>query len=169
MNDMPRNERARGLWARTKFHLWPQPYWLVSLHPRYAADAARLLAANPRPFAALVRERDEVSLTIAERLWKRSGLRRRARAEAGPFRVITLDLALEHDVVGYLSPATARLAEAAVSVVPQCAFSRDHILVHAEGAGKALRVLRGLVRDCRLPKRMGSRARAGPKRRRARG
>jgi hypothetical protein len=169
MSHLPRNERARSLWARTKFHLWPQRYWLASFHPRSATDAARLLVSDPCPFGALVRDRDEVSLTIEEGLWKRSRLRRRARAESGPFKAITFDLALEMDLVGYLAPATARLAIAAVSVVPQCAFTTDHILVHAEDAGKALRVLEELRRDCRRKvRRKGSRARAGRKRRAAR-
>jgi hypothetical protein len=169
MNDLPRNEQARTLWARTKFHLWPERYWLVSLDTALATEAGRLLAADTEPFAALVRERDEVSLTIAERPWRRSRLRRRARAESGPFKAITFDIPLDLDVIGYMAPAAARLAEAAVSIVPQCAFQKDHVLVHAEGARKALRVLQGLVRDCRQIKTTRSRATAGRRRREARG
>ena len=148
MADLPRNERARALWARTTIRLWPETYQLVSLDPSLGEEAAQALAGNPVPFVALVRERDEVSLTVAEAQWRRSPLRSRARSEAGPFRVITFELALALDVVGYLAPAVARLAEAGISVVPQCAFQKDHLLVPARRAADAVRVLRGLVRDC---------------------
>jgi hypothetical protein len=169
MKDIPRNERAQLLWARTTFHLWPDRYWLVSLDPALTPQATRFLAAQPGTFGALVRERDEVSLTVEEGHWKRSRLRRRARAEAGPFKAITFDLALDLDVVGYLAPATARLARAAVSVVPQCAYQKDHVLVPAGKATTALRALRGLVRDCRRIRTKRSRATGGRRRRGARG
>jgi hypothetical protein len=152
MNDLAGNEQARSLWARTKVHLWPERYWLVSLDPGSTREAARLLAGHPKPFGALVRERDEVSLTIEERRWKRSRLRRRATAEAGPFKAITFDLALDLNVVGYLASAATRLAKAGISIVPQCAYQKAHLLVPAEKATKALRVLRGLIRVCRRVK-----------------
>jgi hypothetical protein len=169
MNDLPRNEQARRLWARTKFHIWPERYWLVSLDTGLTREAAVLLASHPKRFAALIRERDEVSLTIAERPWRRSRLRRRAKAESGPFKAITFDIPLDLDVVGYMAPATARLATAGISIVPQCAFRKDHLLVPADKAVKALRALRKLVRDCRRPvRRTGSRATGGRRRRAAR-
>jgi hypothetical protein len=164
VNNLPRNERARKLWARTRIRLWPERYWLVSLDTELAGEAGRLLAADPKPFAALICERDEVSLTVEEGLWKRSSLRHRARNDSGAWRVITFDLALDLDVSGYIAPAVARLAEAAVAVVPQCAFEKDHLLVPAEGAATALRALRSLVRDCRRVRTKGSRARAGRRR-----
>ncbi len=169
MNDLPQNEPARRLWARTRVRLWPERYCLVSLDRKLAGEAGRLLAARPEPFGAVVRERDEVSLTIEEKLWKRSRLRLRATAESGPFKAITFDLALDLGVVGYLAPATARLAKAGVSIVPQCAFQKDHLLVPAKGARKALRVLQGLVRDCRRLRTTGARATGDRRRRGARG
>ncbi len=167
--ELPRNEKARALWARTTLRVWPGAYRLVSLDPALGEEAAQALAGSPAPFLALVRERDEISLTIAEKPWRQSPLRPRARSEAGPFRVITFELALALDVVGYLAPAAARLARAGISVVPQCAFQKDHLLVPARRVGDALRVLRGLVRDCARARMTGSRARAGRRGPRARG
>ncbi len=169
MAELPSNARARALWARTTLRVWPEAYRLVSLDPTLAEEAAGLLAANPAPFAALVRERDLVSLTIAEALWRRSPLRPRARSEAGPFRVITFELALDHDVVGYLAPAAARLARAGIPIVPQCAFRKDHMLVPAKRLAEAVHVLDGLVRGCARIRRKGSRVRAGRRRPPARG
>ncbi|HET6371839.1 MAG TPA: hypothetical protein VFG76_00900, partial [Candidatus Polarisedimenticolia bacterium] len=126
------NSRAAALWAQTKLHVWPERYWLVSLPLEAWSEATGLAAGCAKEFAALVRERDEASLTIEESAWQASGLRRLARAEAGPYRAVSLDVEIDLDVTGYLAPAAARLAEANVSIVPQCAYLKDHLLIHEE-------------------------------------
>ena len=64
VNALPGNARVRLLWARTTIRVWPERYRLVSLDPALAGEAGALLSEDPAPFAALVRERDEASLTI---------------------------------------------------------------------------------------------------------
>jgi hypothetical protein len=96
-------------------------------------------------FAGLVLERDEVSLAVSEDLWRESPLRPEARSEAGPYRVITLDIDVDLDVTGYLAPAAALLAEAGVSIVPICAYLKDHLLVQEKDLERALAVLHGLI------------------------
>jgi len=143
------DERARALWARTRVHVWPEAFWLVSLPAGAVPDAAALVAASTGRFAALVLERDEASLTVADSLWAPSPLRARARAEAGPYRVLTFDLDLDLDVVGYLAPAAAKLAEAGVSIVPQCGFRKDHLLVREADLERAREALEGWIAACR--------------------
>src|SRR5262249_47402268 len=116
---LPPSERTRALWARTRLQVWPEWYRLVSFPPPPAAAAASLLAASAGRFCALVLERDEMSLTVAEDVWRSSPLKDKAGAEVGPLRAITFSLALDLDVVGYLAPAAARLAAAGISIVPQ--------------------------------------------------
>jgi len=146
---LPASERTRALWARTRLHVWPEWYRLVSFPPTQAAAAATLLATSAGHFCALVLEQDEMSLTVAEEVWRKSPLRGEARAEVGPLRAITFSLALDLEVVGYLAPAAARLAAAGISIVPQCAASRDHVLVPAHRLDDAVRVLEELILDCR--------------------
>jgi hypothetical protein len=146
---MSAGEDARRLWARTSFHVWPEDYVLVSLRGDALREAAALVSACSGCFAALVLERDEVSLTVPESAWRPSSLRPRARRESGPFRAITFDLDLDLGVCGYLAPAAARLAEAGVSIVPQCAFSKDHLLVRASDLDSAVAVLESWIRACR--------------------
>jgi hypothetical protein len=146
---LPASERTRDLWARTRLEVWPGWYRLVSFPTAQAAAAAALLAASAGRFCALVLERDEMSLTVAEEVWRASPLKDAARAEIGPLRAITFSLSLDLDVVGYLAPAAARLAAAGISVVPQCAASRDHLLVPAHRLEDAVRVLEQLILDCR--------------------
>jgi hypothetical protein len=138
--------RADEAWGRTAVHPWPGDYLFASLPADRMPDAAALAAAAPAgTFVALVRERDEVALTLPEAS--------RARLEAlgarvdGPYRVLTFDVTLPLDLVGFLAPAAVRLAEAGVSIVPQCGFRTDHLLVRAADLDTARRVLEDLVRE----------------------
>jgi hypothetical protein len=120
----------------------------VSL-PVAALPEAAALVGRATCFAALVLERDEVSLTVEEEAWRAASLRAQARAEAGPYRAITLDVDIDLGVVGYLAPAAARLAEAGVSIVPQCAYRKDHLLVREGELAEAVRVLEDFIAACR--------------------
>lgn len=147
MTGAPRGP-ARALWARTRLHVWPEPYRLVSLARAALPAAAALVARTGAGFAALVVERDEVSLTLPAALWEAGNLRDAARDDAGPYRVVTFALDLDLNVIGYLAPAAERLAQAGVSIVPQCAFLKDHLLVHERDLARALEVLEQLVAEC---------------------
>ncbi len=138
---------TRALWARTRVHVWPEPYRLVSLPLGTLAEAAALVGRTESAFAALVLERDEVSLTLPAAAWDASALRARATRDDGPYRALTLDLDLDLGVSGYLAPAAARLAEAGVPIVPQCAFLKDHLLVRELDLKRALAVLQALIAE----------------------
>jgi hypothetical protein len=139
------NERARAVWSATRLRPWPERYRLISLPPERLAEAAALVGLAAGTFAGLVLERDEASIVIPEDLWRESPLRQHARREAGPYGVITLDIDVDLDVTGYLAPAAVLLAEAGVSIVPICAFLKDHLLVQEKDLDRALAVLRDLV------------------------
>lgn len=139
------NERARELWARTRIRVWPERYVLASLPVGRLADAASLAVRAGDAFTALVRERDEVSLTLPEAL--RPDLESLEARVAGPYRVFTFDLELELDVIGFLAPALERLAAAGVSIVPQCGFRTDHLLVFDRDLDAAVHALEALARE----------------------
>lgn len=141
------NETARAVWAKTRLHVWPERYMLASLPLDDVEEAASLAVHSADSFVALVVERDEVSLTIREDLWREARLH--ANAVAGPFRAITLDIDIDLSVCGYLAPAAVRLGEAGVSIIPQCAFKKDHVLVHEKDLAAAVAVFEGLIRESR--------------------
>jgi uncharacterized protein len=141
------NDRARDAWARTTVHVWPGEYLFASVPPERMAEASALVAAAPAgTFVALLRERDEIALTVPDAV--RPHLDALAARAEGPFRVLTFDVVLPLDLVGYLAPAAARLAEAGVSIVPQCGFRTDHLLVRADDLEAARGVLDAFVREC---------------------
>ena len=141
-------QAARALWARTTIRLWPESYRLVSLPVDRWTDALLSMSAAGG-FAAVVRERDEISLTVEEDAWSRNPLQSVALNVSGRYRAITLDLQIELTVVGYLAPAAMRLAAAGISIVPQCAYERDHLLVLEDDAARAVEILQAYVEECR--------------------
>ena len=140
------NSRALDFWAKTTLHVWPEQYLLVSLRPELLPEAAALAGTATGKFVALVLERDEVSLTIERELWLHSPLRPQSAAVNGPFRAITLDMNVDLDVVGYLAPAAVALSDAGVSIIPQCACLKDHLLVHEKDLERAIETLNEFIR-----------------------
>ena len=69
-----------------------------------------------------------------------------AKIESG-FRLLTFDIVLDFNVVGFLAEITRILAEAEISIIALSAFSRDHILVKQENLAKALKVLGEFVEE----------------------
>lgn len=143
------DDRALHFWARTTLYVWPERYLLVSLKPELLPEAAGLAGVVSGRFAALVLERDEVSLTIEREMWLDSPLRAQSAAVNGPFRAITLDVNVDLDVVGYLAPAALALADAGVSIIPQCACLKDHLLVHEKDLERAIKTLNDFIRRSR--------------------
>ena len=141
------DESRCSLWARTSLHVWPEKYLLVSLPTALLSRASSVVARCSGTFAALVLERDEVSLTVPEKVWNIEPLK--ASAQDGPYRAITFDLSLDLDVFGYFAPAAVSLANARVSIVPQSAYLKDHVLVHEKDLETTLSVLGNLIEKCR--------------------
>jgi len=140
---------TRTLWARTTLRVAAEKYCLVSLPTTMLAEAGSLISEEDGRFAVLIAEPDEVSLTIRESVWQASPLRLHATAQSGPFRAMTFNLDLNPGVIGYFAPAAHRLAKAGISIVPQCAFLKDHVLVHEADLSKAMEVLEKLIADCK--------------------
>jgi hypothetical protein len=144
------NARALQVWARTELLVWPGEYLLVSLPLRHAERAALLSASVSGGFAAWLRERDELSLTLPRASWSADGPLAAEARVSGPLRLLTLDIDIALDVCGYLAPAAERLAAEGIPIVPQCGFLKDHLLVPAERLDDALAVLEGLIRGARV-------------------
>ncbi len=131
------------LLRRTRVEVAPGTFFLVGLRQE---DWERLLEnpeLSPRAGAVfmLLRDGREVTLLLEEEDWRTMRhAAREARVEGG-FRLITLDIELAWNVVGYLARVTALLAEGGISVGALSAFSRDHLLVKQDDLGNALRVL----------------------------
>lgn len=138
-----RRADVNELLRRARVEVLPATFALVGLRHD---DWARLLEnpeLSPRPESVfmLLRDTHETTLLVEETDWlTMRHAARDARVEMG-FRLVTLDIELAWNVVGFLARVTEILAAANISVGALSAFSRDHLLIKQDNLGTALRVL----------------------------
>jgi hypothetical protein len=116
-----------------KLHTDGESYRFIRLPTGRATAAAGVLAEIADPFLALVVDENEITLVLPDGVIndyaKRLG---KYTLSDRVYRLITFDLELEHDLIGFTALVSAALAAARVPIMPLAAFSRDHILVPAE-------------------------------------
>lgn len=139
---MPAHDVAELL-RRTRVEVAPGTFVVVGMRHE---EWRRLLESpelSPRADAVMMLLRDphEVTLLLEEEDWRAMRhAARDARVEPG-FRLVTLDVELPWDVVGYLARVAEILAAEGVPVGALSAFTRDHLLIKQADLGRALRVL----------------------------
>ena len=134
---------AAELLRRARVEVAPPTFVLVGMRDE---EWRRLLESpelSPRAESVfmLLRDGREVTMLCEEEDWRAMRhAARDARAE-GDFRLVTFDIELAWDVVGFLARVTEILARAGVTVGALSAFSRDHLLVKQADLARALRAL----------------------------
>jgi hypothetical protein len=108
-------------------------YRLVKLPARAITAAAGVVAELGEPFAALIVDKDEVTLLLPDEAWNDFASRLPGNTAADTiYRLITCDVALDLSLVGFMARVSGALADAGVSILPYSAYTRDHIFVPAE-------------------------------------
>lgn len=141
--------QADELLRQTKIEVAPETFFLVALtHENY-----RRLLENPElaprgasPFM-LLSDRHEVTLLLDQIDWQTMRHQAREARVEGSFRLVTLNLELQWNVIGYYALVTKILADAQISVGALSAFSRDHLLIKQEDLAKALKILGPYVEE----------------------
>jgi hypothetical protein len=139
MSKTPADELLR----RAKVSVAAETFVLVGLRHE---DWRRLLEnpeLSPRVESnfMLLRDPFEVTLLLEEDDWRSMRHAARDAKVEGGFRLVTLDLELAWNVVGFLARVTELLAAAEIPVGALSSFSRDHLLIKQDDLGKALRIL----------------------------
>lgn len=157
VNDSPQNgnnmkripENVSGLWAKSDLIIWPSDYWIVAFDHSEKLNVLRWLVGidGQDSYVSIIFDKHEISVIVADEHWQEQREKMPFRQEYGPLRGITFDVPLDIEVSGYLRPAIDRLADAGISVVPQCALIYDHIFVSAKDNQKAISVLKKLQRE----------------------
>jgi hypothetical protein len=131
------------LLKKTRVEVSLETYFLVSMKHeewRKLLETPELAPRMTAPFM-IFSDKYEVTLLLDDIDF---GTMRHAIREAkkqGNFRMLTFDLVMDFDVVGFMALVSKILAEAGISIVALSAFSRDHILVNQDDLPKALKVL----------------------------
>ncbi len=120
-------------------------YVVVKLPARAITVAAGIVAEIGEAFCVLVADKDEVSLVIPAEAIDMFASRLKSHTTAPTaYRLITFDIELDFNLVGFMAVISQTLANAKVSILPIAAFSRDHILVPTEQFDIAMRALQKL-------------------------
>ena len=140
---------ALELLRKTRVEVAPETFNLISLRRE---DWLKLLEnpeLSPRmsaPFMIFL-DKWEVTLLLDDiDFGKIREVLTNAKTE-GNFRLLTFDIELDFNVVGFLVEISRILADANISIVALSAFSRDHILIKQNDLSKALRVLGEYVEE----------------------
>ncbi|HMF57337.1 MAG TPA: ACT domain-containing protein [Pyrinomonadaceae bacterium] len=143
METAQEKQNVTELLRSARVEVAPETFYLIGLRHE---DWRRLLEnpeLSPRgdaPFMVLS-DAHEVTLLLDETDWRTvRHAARDARVEGG-FRLLTFDIVLGWDVIGFLARVTKILADAGIPVGALSAFSRDHLLIKQEVLGEALRIL----------------------------
>ena len=114
-----------------------QPYNMLHLPAAAITAAAGVVAEIGQPFCALIADKDEVTLIAPQEMLAFFIERLVDHRSGGEYRLITFDLPLAPDLIGFMALVSRILTEAGVSILPLAAFERDHILVSAADFDKA--------------------------------
>lgn len=123
-------------------------YRLVRLPPAAITVAAGVLAEVGAPFAALLVDKDEVTLMIDADALEDFGPRLRDHiASESAYRLITFDVELAPTLTGFVATISRALADADISILAFAAFSRNHFFVPAADFDRAMTTLQQLQRN----------------------
>ena len=127
------------------FYSDSQDYLFVQLPASAMTAAAGVVAEIGEPFCALLIDKDEISLMLPSEAW--ADFEKRlpgASISRQTYRLITMDVVLEPDLIGFIAHISQALANSGISILPFAAFSRDHLFVPAGQVETAIALLKSL-------------------------
>jgi hypothetical protein len=140
---------ASELLRTAKVIVAPETFVLVSLTREEFSELIRSSAIGPVGVAPymIFWDRYEVTLLLAQTdfaaVMSSAPL---AKTESG-FRLLTFDLMMDLDTVGFLAEVSRILAADGIAVFAVSAFSRDHLLIRQDNLAAAMRALGDHVAD----------------------
>lgn len=145
MPDSQRSEYLRSIFVQLRWHVRPDRFALVRLDPRERLLALRLLPGTVGEFTQLITEPDMLTLVLPERDWRAMRPAFPRAQVLFPQRVISFDVDLPADLVGFLAAISAALAEADVSLLAICGYAKDHVVVREPDLAAACAAIERLV------------------------
>ncbi len=137
------------IFGHTQLHTDDSEYVIVGFSREQVADALFLFSRLGVPFSTAVVDRDEVTLLVPWESWQQVRDEVDSYDEARGYRLITYDSPTDLGLVGFIATLSGLLAEAGISIFSVSAYTRDHMLVQEEDLGRAVKILREFIADCR--------------------
>ncbi|HLF28506.1 MAG TPA: ACT domain-containing protein [Anaerolineae bacterium] len=139
----------RRLFSGVELYTDHRPYALVSLPRDQMRPVTILFGGLADPFAALIVDKAEITVLMHELDWSLGSRGLTGMRVENDFRLITFDLVLDLDTVGFIAVVSRLLAEADLSLLPLAAYSRDHIFVRGRDFARAWKVLSDFIAECK--------------------
>ncbi len=127
---------------------WPTATPSAAFAPREAPRVLDAAARAKRAFVAVVVEAGEVTLTVP---WRAFAVRLAGRADAVARTGDHVGSAGARPVGSWRPRRRSGLARAGISVVPQCGYRTDHLLVREQDLERAAGVLEAWIAACAGP------------------
>ena len=125
-------------------------YSIIKLPARAITAAAGVIAEAGEPFAALIVDQYEVSILINSELVEEFARRLPGFVAAETtYKLITFDVILDFDLVGFMAKISRVLADANISILTFAAYSRDHIMVPETQFALAMETLENLQKEAK--------------------
>ncbi len=144
MSETQPNQQLAAVLTTMRWLVRPERFVLVGVEPRMRRLAFQLLINVDKPFMQCIVEPEMLTLVLPETTWREvQAAFPRAHVQQ-PFRVITFDLDLPPDLVGFLANVTDVLAHAGVPVLAICGYARDYVMVQEADLPAATQALQTL-------------------------
>jgi hypothetical protein len=104
-------------------------YVVASLPLEHYGEAVDCLR-NAEGFVSLTRDKEEITLVVAEDIWSKLSPRFPGAVAQERRRLIRFDTVLDFSVVGFIAEISHALAEADISILSISTYRTDAVLVH---------------------------------------
>ena len=139
----PAEEYLRG----AKIVVSPDTFHIVSVTHESWGELLSDPELSPRMASEFLIFKDkwEVTLVVDEQDFTRLRPGLEGANVEGGFRLLSFDVEMPFDVVGFMASVSSTLAAAGISILPFSSFRRDHLLVHQNDLAAALKAFQGVV------------------------
>jgi hypothetical protein len=104
-------------------------YVVTSLPLEHYGEAVDCLR-DAEGFVSLTRDKEEITLVVAEDIWSKLAPRFPGAVAQERRRLIRFDTVLDFSVVGFIAEISSALAEADISILSISTYRTDAVLVH---------------------------------------
>jgi hypothetical protein len=120
----------------------PETLYTVASLPLEAYGEAVACLREAEGFVSLTRDKEEITLVVAEDLWRKLAPRFPGAVAQERRRLIRFDTVLDFSVVGFIAEISSALAEADISILSISTYRTDAVLVHESRFDDAINAIK---------------------------
>lgn len=132
-----------------QLHLPETRYAVASIPLAHYGEAVACLH-EIEDFVALTRDKEEITLIVAEEVWQRLAARFPGAEAQLQRRLIRFDTVLDFSVVGFIAEISSALAAADISILSISTYRTDAVLVHEARFDDALKAVKQALATLRF-------------------